>query len=222
MLEDSFETPVMGQNHWSMRRSRHHETDRVATRARRTERREQLLEAALEVIRREGSGASMQAMAARAGITKPVLYRYFGDRDGLLSAVAGRFADELVSRLEVAFARHDTPRRRLKAGIETYIDFISEDPSLYAYLAQRVAGSGPALLSVADRVGALVARTIGEGLREAGADTGPAEPWAYGLVGMVHLAGARWVTSPTMSRRRLVEYLLALVWDGLVAAGRAD
>ena len=78
-------------------------------------RRDELLGAALDVIRRVGPGASMDEMAAEAGITKPVLYRYFRDRDGLIAAVAERFSDGLVERLEQALAAGaplSAPRRR--------------------------------------------------------------------------------------------------------------
>src|ERR671930_593638 len=54
-------------------------------------RRLELLEAAFEVIRREGPTASMDEIAAQAGITKPIVYRYFGDRAGLYQAVAERY-----------------------------------------------------------------------------------------------------------------------------------
>ena len=60
---------------------------------------------------------------------------------------------------------------------------------------------------------------VGEQLRAAGVDSGAAEPWAYGLVGMVHLAGDWWLDRQPMPRARLVEYLTTLVWDGLASTG---
>src|SRR5579863_4531477 len=71
---------------------------------RRPGRRDELSAAALEVIRHVGPTASMHEMAARAGITKPVLYRYFGDRDGLIASVAERFAQDLIARLKNSLA----------------------------------------------------------------------------------------------------------------------
>ena len=58
--------------------------------ARRDARREAFLEAAVTVIRRDGAGASMETMAREAGVTKPILYRVFGDREGLLLALGER------------------------------------------------------------------------------------------------------------------------------------
>src|SRR5437870_2004883 len=74
-------------------RDRRH-TDRSAQRA---DRREALLTAAIGGIRKHGPSASMDALAAEAGITKPILYRHFGDRAGLVKAIAERFADSLMT-----------------------------------------------------------------------------------------------------------------------------
>lgn len=178
----------------------------------RSQRREELLEAALGVIRRQGRAASMEAMAAAAKITKPILYRYFGDREGLFSAVADRFAGELIERIEAALSADAPPRDRLVKAIDSYVRFIEEDPELYGFVTE---ARMTVMLGVADRVAVPIARAIGEELRAASADSGPAEVWAYGIVGMVHLAGGRWAQNPTLPRARLVEYLTELVWTGM-------
>lgn len=179
---------------------------------RREQRREELLDAALGVIRREGRAASMEAMAAAARITKPILYRYFGDREGLFRAVADRFAGALIDRIDAVLASPAPPRERLERAIGSYVAFIEEDPQLYAFVME---ARLPVLLAVADRIAMPIARVIGEELREVGADSGPAEAWAYGIVGMVHLAGAHWAVNPTLPRARFVEYLAELVWRGM-------
>lgn len=46
-------------------------------------------------------------------------------------------------------------------------------------------------------------------------DSGGAQPWAHGILGIVHLAGDRRLEHQTMSRERLVDYLAGLVWNGL-------
>jgi AcrR family transcriptional regulator len=157
----------------------------------------------------------MDAMAAEAGITKPILYRYFGDREGLITAVGDCFADQLVDRLETVLEFGESPGERARQAIDCYVAFIEEDPALYGFFAHHAALGGPAVRSVVDRVAASLARNLGEGLREAGVDSGPAETWAYGIVGMVHLAGARWAVHPTVPRHRLIEYLTELTRFGI-------
>ncbi len=182
-----------------------------------------MLTAALNVIRRDGASVSMEAMAAEAGITKPILYRHFGDRDGLLAAVADRFADELVCRLSEELAAGGRPRDSIAATVRSYVEFISEDPPLYAFLTQWAPVASPVLAGLVDRAAALLAATISERLAEAGLDARPAETWAYGVVGMVHLVGSRVALLPDESRAQVVEDLIDLVADGLlgpaVAAG---
>jgi AcrR family transcriptional regulator len=157
----------------------------------------------------------MDAMAAEAGITKPILYRYFGDREGVIAAVGECFADELVSRLEAVLAAEVLPGERARQAIDCYVAFIEADPALYGFFAQHAAVGGPAVRSVVDRVAAALARNIGEGLREVGVDSAPSETWAYGIVGMVHLAGAHWAANPTVPRARLIDYLSELTRFGV-------
>lgn len=217
----------------SSRSSRSSRTSR-----RRPGRREELLAASLDVIRRVGSSASMDEMAAEAGITKPVLYRYFGDRDGLIGAVADRFASDLVQRLEAALAgpagagdaerpaAGDATRAGdatvsisiVRAAIDCYVGFIEEDPALYGFLAQHAAPASAALVAVVDRVAAAVTAAIRANFASLGIDPAPAETWAYGIVGMVHLAGAAWARDRRISREALVEDLSDLVAYGLTGA----
>jgi AcrR family transcriptional regulator len=175
-----------------------------------------LLEAALEVIRREGPGVSMERIAAEAGVTKPILYRHFGAREGIVEALAERFEAELTEALQAAINRDANPRELLLAGIDTYLSVVERDPHVYqvlvGYVGPERAGAQQELMS---RVARQVAVVVGEQLRALGLDSGAAEPWAYGLVGMVHAAGDWWLRNPTMPRTRLVEYLAALVWDGM-------
>ena len=67
-------------------------------------------------------------------------------------------------------------------------------------------------------LGARISRILGDVLREVGLDSGAAEPWGYGMVGMVHSAGDWWLERQSMSRSALAEYLTSLIWGGLAGA----
>ena len=192
---------------------------------RRAERRAGLLAAAIDVVRRDGAGVSMEAMAAAAGVTKPILYRHFGDRDGLIGAMAGQFAQDLTDRLTEAFgaSAEVEPRERLRAGIDAYVSFIASDTELYRLLVQQDGRlGGEATTAMADEVARRVAVILGEALADLGRDSGPAEAWAYGIVGMIHMAGDWWVERQTMTRTRLVDELTNLLWSGLEGAREVD
>jgi AcrR family transcriptional regulator len=199
------------------RRERHEHTDRDA---RRQARREELLDAAVEVIRRDGPAVSMEVIAAEAGVTKPIVYRHFGDRSGLVAALAKRFSDELMGALQSSLLRDAEPRDLLVGTIDAFLAFVEKEPNLYRFVVQHIDGGAEELTGFVRQVAQSVAVVLGERMRAIGYDSGAAEPWAYGLVGMVHLAGDWWIEARVMPRARLVEYLTTLVWDGM--AGLED
>jgi AcrR family transcriptional regulator len=197
------------------RRQRHEQGGHTDRDARRLERREGLLDAAMEVIRRDGPGVSMEAIAAEAGVTKPIIYRHFGDRSGLVAALAQRFSNDLMGALQASLLRDAEPRELLVGTIDAYLSFVEKEPNLYRFVVQHVDGGHAEMSGFVRQVAQQVAIVMGERLRQIGYDSGAAEPWAYGLVGMVHLAGDWWVDRQAMPRARLVEYLTTLVWNGL-------
>lgn len=204
-----------------------HSSDRRARRAEALERkRQRLLEAAIGVVRREGPAVSMREIAHEAGVTKPIVYRAFGDREGLTRAIADRFADDLASRLQRAIDQAPDDRSRVAAAIDAYLEFIEREPAIVRFLINRsletVEETGVAMSGFVRRVGQLITQAIGEALRQRRLDSGIAEPWAYAIVGAVHLAGDWWLERRTVPRERLVEYLTALVWDGMKSFDNAE
>ncbi len=184
----------------------------------RAARRESYLDAAIAVISDEGPSASMEAIAHAAGVSKPILYRHFGDREGLVEALAERFVGELADRLGAILGVGGDPVELLRSSIDTFIATIEADPSLYRFLTHRMPPRGASLSTLVDQLAAVIARTLSEGFRAAGVDTAPARPWSYGIVGMVHLAGDDWVGRPSMPRSELVDDLTRLLWHGISGA----
>jgi AcrR family transcriptional regulator len=184
----------------------------------RAERRHELLEAADRVIRRDGPGTSMTEIAAEAGITKPILYKHFGDKGGLYRALAEKYVGALMDDLRRALASETEPESRIRTTIDTYLAFVERDREVYRFLMHRAVGErAEAEVTVADfirQLGQEIALVLGDELRRLGVDSGGAEPWANGIVGMVHLAGDRWLEHPTMTREALVGYLTSLLWLG--------
>jgi AcrR family transcriptional regulator len=185
----------------------------------RERKRERLLEAAIRVVRREGAAVSMDEIAQEAGVTKPIIYRAFGDREGLTAALADRFADELAAALQRALELAPDDRGRVSGAIDAYLGFIEREPAITRFLIHRSLQSleetGVALSGFVNRVGGLITQAIGEALRQRGLDSGAAEPWGYAIVGAVHMAGDWWLERKTMPRERLVDYLTTLVWSGM-------
>ncbi len=183
----------------------------------RAERRESLLDAAERCIRRDGPDVSMAAIAAEAGITKPILYAHFGDKAGLADALGQRYSAELITAFMSVGSTSDHPRDLVARGVDAWIGFISDEPELYRFLTR-----GP--FAKPDRLNAhRVASDIGGGLgdliaallTEAGRPTDPSTPWALGIIGMVHMTAEWWLDDTTMSRAQIVDYTTRLLWNGL-------
>lgn len=192
-------------------------------RAHREARRGELIAAVLAAVAERGPAIGMDDISSASGIAKPVFYRYFADKGDLFLAVGREVAERVVAEVTAAIDRADSPRAKLEAGIEAYIVGIEANPSLYQFVAanpaQARATRGDLLGDYATTVGLHAARVIGEILRQAGFDSGSAEPWGFGIVGMVRAATDHWLEAPTMSRADLVRYLTDLVWPGLARPG---
>jgi AcrR family transcriptional regulator len=187
-------------------------------------RRDQLLEAADRVVRRDGSAATMNVIAAEAGITKPILYRHFGDKGGLYGALAGRYVEELLTRLRTALATRGGLPARTRATIDAYLSAVGEQPQVYRFLMERAAVEEP---GVRGEVQGFVRRfgdELAAGIKAESAldvDEQRALVWAHGIAGMVQAAGDWWLDHPETPRGQIVEELTALLFGAFGGAGAA-
>ena len=84
----------------------------------------QLLELAEALFAERGyAGASMDELARRAGVTKPVVYELFGSKDGLFGACVDRSIERLAADISSAVRAEDEPEARLRAGGLAFIRF---------------------------------------------------------------------------------------------------
>jgi AcrR family transcriptional regulator len=194
---------------------------RLRWEAHRATRREELIAAVIEVVREEGAGVGMDDIALHSGIAKPVYYRYFADKADLHLAVGQAAARRVVRLVTVALDREGDIRSRLTAGIDAYLRSIEADPEIYRFVVHTVPTSRTARVDPAEDYAAVVglhaARILGDLLRDAGVDSGAAEPWGFGLVGMVRAAADRWLEHRSIPRAALADYLADLVEPGLAA-----
>ena len=182
------------------------------------ERRERLLAAADRVVQRDGSAASMNVIAAEAGITKPILYRHFGDKGGLYRALAERYIDVLLERLRSALLTRGGLRARTHATVDAYLAAVEEQPQVYRFLVERAAVEEP---DVRGQVAGFVRRfgdelAVGIGHE---AELGQVAPqraviWAHAIAGTVQATGDWWLDHPEVPRAAVVDEVVALLWEG--------
>ncbi len=160
----------------------------------------------------------MDAVAAEAGVTKPVLYRYFSDKAALVEALGERGTELLFTRLLPALNSDGPALARTREAIGAYFAVIDENPNLYWLLARRSAETADGVDPVQhdkEFIAAQLTAVIGDYLRVFGLDSGAAEPWAYGVTGLVQSTGEWWLQRRSMSRVHVVEYVTQLVWAAL-------
>ena len=181
-------------------------------------RRAELLAAVMTVVSEQGAAVGMDDIARSSHIAKPIFYRYFRDKAELFVEVGRAVAEIVVAETTAAIDAAESPRSKLAAGIDAYLASIESRPELYRFVSQH-----RDLDDYATIVGLHATAVIGDLMREAGQDSGAAELWGFGIVGLVRAAADRWLDQRTMSRAAVVDYLTDLIWPGLatVPAGRS-
>ncbi|MGH2738950.1 MAG: TetR/AcrR family transcriptional regulator, partial [Actinomycetota bacterium] len=170
------------------------------TRMQATERREQLVATARRLFAQRGyEGTTIEGIAAKAGVTKPVLYRHFKGKRDLYLAVLEDHLTDLIRRLWVTLSTSIDPRDRLRQSLQAYFEFADEREDGFRMLSDARARMDPdtraRLGSAWDTLADGVARTVGDLLRAAGLDPAGAPVYARALLGMAQAVTEWWLRS---------------------------
>lgn len=194
-------------------------------------RRRHLLELATELISERGYEAtSMDELAARAGVSKPVVYDQFGSKEGVLVAVVDAMGIELAEVVRDAVAGRTDPEELLRSGSLAFFRFVRERRGTFrlAYGAVRTIdpSADAVTLKVAEiraRQDALVEAAIAATARALGGDPEPLEVEAItrALNGVYEGLVDWWDEHPDVEPEQLADWVIALVLPGLeqMAAG---
>lgn len=181
------------------------------------DRRRALLDAADRVIMREGPEASMAAIAAEAGVTKPILYRHFGDKSGLYQALADRHVRTVIAQLRPGFiADPGDLRGRARATIGVYLDLISANRNLYRFLFHRASGEDLRTRSHMTSLVRSLGEELGVALAAQSAQPVRAQVLGHAFVGMVQTTGDWWLEHPEVDRAEVVEGLVDVITAAFV------
>jgi AcrR family transcriptional regulator len=181
------------------------------------ERREQLLDVGRALFAEKGFDAtSTEEIAARAGVSKPVVYEHFGGKEGLYAVVVDREMSDLLDRLTRALSVGH-PRELVERAALALLTYIEEQADGFRILTRDspVAGSSGTFSSllndIASQVEHILAREFEAGEMEA--DLAPM--YAQMLVGMVALTGQWWLEERQPTREVVAAHLVNLGWNGL-------
>ena len=182
------------------------------------QRREQLLEVGRKLFADKGfEGTSVEEIAAKAGVSKPVVYEHFGGKEGLYAVVVDREIRTLLDGINVALRVETTSRGLLEAAALALLDYIEGSTDGFRILvrdspAGQSTGSFASLISdVATQVEHLLAAEF----KSRRLDPKTAPLYAQMLVGMVALTGQWWLDSPKFKKVDVAAHLVNLAWNGL-------
>lgn len=180
-------------------------------------RRAQLIDVGRVVFAKRGfEGASLEEIADKAKVSRPVLYEHFGGKEGLYAVVIDREMEYLVRRIAEAIAT-GSPRERVEAAALAFLTYVKDHPDGFAILTHdapvTTAGGGMSSLlnDVAERVGDVFAASF----KSAGYDPKAAPIYANALIGMVTFVGQWWTVARKPSVEEVASHIAALAWMGL-------
>lgn len=173
-------------------------------------RRAQFVDAALAEITERGPEVSTERIAQRAGVARTRLYKHFDGAADLQATISGKVVELLSAELEPVWKPSGSPQRMITAALEALVRWLTEHTHLYRYVVRHSpAGSGGGLTDIKTALG----QHLTGYLRGVGMEPGAAEITAFGVVGHVESATARWLDWPGgTSRDELVEQLAGAVW----------
>ena len=190
-----------------------------AARARMTsaERREQLLEIARRLFAERGfDGASVEEIAARAEVSKPVVYEHFGGKEGIYAVVVDREVRQLLEMMRDALtAGH--PRELLEQAAFALLDYIEQSSDGFRILVRDspLGSASGSFVSIIGDIASRVEHILAAEFRQRGYDPKNAPMYAQMLVGMVGTTGQWWLDARKPEKDEVAAHLCNLAWNGL-------
>jgi AcrR family transcriptional regulator len=182
------------------------------------ERREQLIGIGRQVFAERGYVAgSIEEIAHRAEVSKPLVYAHFGGKHGLYEVIVDREVDRLQAMIVAALDGADEPRDAVAEAVDAFLRYIESERDGFRILVRDAPmglskGSLPGVLGVvAENAESILA---GE-FQGRGYDPKAAPLYARALVGMVALVGQWWLETGKPRRKEVAAHLVNLAWNGL-------
>jgi AcrR family transcriptional regulator len=181
------------------------------------ERRQQLLDIGRSLFSERGfDAASIEEIASRAGVSKPIVYEHFGGKEGLYAVVVDREMQSLLDRVTGALtAGH--PRELLEQAALALLTYVEDEPDGFRILvrASPVASSTGTFSSLLNDIASQVEYILAREFKTRGFEPKLAGLYSQALVGMVALTGQWWLEARRPKRDEVAAHLVNLAWHGL-------
>jgi AcrR family transcriptional regulator len=190
------------------------------------ERRQRLIDASIELFADYGYEAtSVDDIAKRAGITKPVVYDHFSSKEAIFIAALELIRNGLLARGAKVIANETEPSSRLLAGIHVFFDFIEETPKSARLLIMGSKGA-PSIIEACKRVQAHATSGIARlmkpsrpGWRSSKKNERTLLLTAEFVKKGMHGLGEWWMDHPDVPRKEVEDVLAAVLRNGTASAG---
>ncbi len=184
----------------------------------RDERRAQLLSAALESFTASGyHAASMDEIAERANVSKPVLYQHFPSKLDLYLAVLDLHIDSLVFSIQKAIASTRENKYRVKATIDAYFGFIEGEGEAFRLLFESDMSVEPQVRERLERMTYDCAVAVSAVISvDTGLPKDEAMILAIGLIGCAQISARHWLEKGgKIDRSQASALVTSLMWRGI-------
>ena len=189
----------------------------VRSRMTAAERREQLIEIARSVFAERGfDGTSVEEIAARAEVSKPVVYEHFGGKEGLYAVVVDREVRHLLDMMRDALTE-GSARMLLEQAAVALLDYIEQSSDGFRILVRDspLGSATGSYVSIMSDVASRVEGILVDEFKRRGFDPKAAPMYAQMLVGMVGLTGQWWLDTRKPAKDVVAAHLVNLAWNGL-------
>src|ERR1700710_693623 len=194
----------------------------------REDRMEQTLLAAHALFAEHGYAAvKMDQIAASVGVTKPLLYNYFGNKEQLYIACMERAGDSLTRTIAEAVGQTESPGDALGAGVRAFFSFLDSDRAAWAVLFDETLPRGGEVADrVADYRGAIVELVSGSMLAQLpesrrGRAKVEIQALSAALLGAAEELARWWLRTEAISAGEAAELLISTVEPGIRARSQA-
>lgn len=181
------------------------------------ERREQLIEISRTLFAERGfEGTSIEEIASRAEVSKPIVYEHFGGKEGLYAVVVDREVRQLLDMMRSALTVGH-PRDLLEQAALALLDYIEQSSDGFRILVRDspLGSESGSFVSIIGDVASRVEYILEGEFRNRGFDPKYACLYAQMLVGMVGTAGQWWLDARSPSKDEVGAHLVNLAWYGL-------
>lgn len=182
------------------------------------ERREQLIEVSRALFADKGfDGTSVEEIAAKAQVSKPVVYEHFGGKEGVYAVVVDREVRGLLEIIRNSLTEARDPKDMIELATLALLDYVDTHTDGFRILVRdsNIGTSSGSFASILSDVASQVEDILVTAFKNRKLDHRAAPIYAQMLTGMVGLTGQWWLDNRKHSKQVVAAHLVNLAWNGM-------